>query len=457
MSIGMLGAVPSGWAEVTLLSSLSAGDKIIIVTNDGSAYLNGSVSSGHFATTALNASQPASVSAAGVIQLESTGNANRYKLKLVSTNKYITATAAKSGSGSVTATSDSYGWTLSYSSGFNAQYQETGKKAYLRSYNNTTFRTYANTSNGDKFKIYKYSSTPTPTTYTVTYNSNGGTGTMTDSNSPYNAGSTVTTLSNTFTKDGYSFTGWNTADNGSGTDYTEGATFTINANTTLYAQWEEIVVPPTPVTGGKIYELVTDINDLHADDKIIILDKDWEYAISTTQNSNNRGASQEFRLIMNKTVAILNDPSTVQIIQLGRENNHWTLYTGTAGYLYADGSSNNNHLKTQVTNNINGQWEIGIDAGTYEASIIAQGTNTNKTMQYNSGSNLFSCYQSASQRGLLIYKESTFSETFTITFKNQLGVDSTKTQSSIGEIITLPSSMQICNKCYNSAPVLQRL
>ena len=308
-------------------------------------------------------------------------------------------------------------------------------------------------SNGGQVKITQIVVTYTgssPTTYTVTYNSNGGTGTMTDSNSPYNAGSTVTTLSNTFTKDGYSFTGWNTADNGSGTDYTEGATFTINANTTLYAQWEEIIVPPTPVTGGKIYELVTDINDLHADDKIIILDKDWEYAMSTTQNPNNRGTSQGFRLIMNKTVAILNNPSTVQIIQLGRENNHWTLYTGTAGYLYADGSSNNNHLKTQATNNANGQWEIGIDANTYEASIVAQGTNTNKTMQYNSGSNLFSCYQSASQRGLLVYKESSFSETFTIIFVNQLGPDSVKTQSTIGEIITLPSSMDICNKCYGS-------
>ena len=34
----------------------------------------------------------------------------------------------------------------------------------------------------------------TPTTYTVTYDANGGTGSMTDSNSPYNSGSTVTVL-----------------------------------------------------------------------------------------------------------------------------------------------------------------------------------------------------------------------------------------------------------------------
>ncbi|MEM4248058.1 MAG: InlB B-repeat-containing protein, partial [Candidatus Nanoarchaeia archaeon] len=76
--------------------------------------------------------------------------------------------------------------------------------------------------------------------YTVTYNGNGNTdGTPpTDSNS-YSAGSSVTVLGNTgnLTKTGYTFAGWNTAANGSGTNYQSGATFTINSNTTLYAQW----------------------------------------------------------------------------------------------------------------------------------------------------------------------------------------------------------------------------
>ncbi len=93
------------------------------------------------------------------------------------------------------------------------------------------------------------------TTYTVIYDANGGTGTMTDTNSPYNSGATVTTLTNTFTKDGYTFTKWNTAADGSGTDYTEGATFSINANTTLYAQWTKNVIPPMPVEcNGDFYD-----------------------------------------------------------------------------------------------------------------------------------------------------------------------------------------------------------
>ncbi len=174
ISVGNVwGAIPSGWTQVTTLNGMSAGDKIIIVTNDGNNYLNGSVSKGHFSSTALSASAPANASAAGVIELESTGTANTYKLKLASTSKYVTASAAKSGSGVNNADSDDSGWAFTVSDGtFDAQYQESGKMACLRSYNNNDFRTYANTSSGNAFKIYKYSSAPS---YTITAQSNNNT------------------------------------------------------------------------------------------------------------------------------------------------------------------------------------------------------------------------------------------------------------------------------------------
>lgn len=80
-------------------------------------------------------------------------------------------------------------------------------------------------------------------TYTVTYNGNGNTGgtAPTDANSPYAASSTVTVLGNTgsLVKTGYTFNGWNTAADGSGTDYAAGGTFSISANTTLYAKWAD--------------------------------------------------------------------------------------------------------------------------------------------------------------------------------------------------------------------------
>ena len=82
---------------------------------------------------------------------------------------------------------------------------------------------------------------------TVTYNDNGkdgGGAAPTDANSPYASGSNVTVLGNTnsMTKTGYSFGGWNTAANGSGTSYAVGGTISsIAANTTLYAKWTQAI------------------------------------------------------------------------------------------------------------------------------------------------------------------------------------------------------------------------
>ena len=79
------------------------------------------------------------------------------------------------------------------------------------------------------------------TEYTVTYDGNDAdSGTApTDGNSPYSSGATVTVLTNsgTLARTNYTFNGWNTAADGSGTHYNTGATFTISANTTLYAEW----------------------------------------------------------------------------------------------------------------------------------------------------------------------------------------------------------------------------
>lgn len=80
-----------------------------------------------------------------------------------------------------------------------------------------------------------------PITYTVTYDGNGNTGgtAPVDGSSPYNTGSTVTVLGNTggMVKTGLVFAGWNTQADGLGTDRPPASTFTINANTTLYAKW----------------------------------------------------------------------------------------------------------------------------------------------------------------------------------------------------------------------------
>ena len=86
-----------------------------------------------------------------------------------------------------------------------------------------------------------------PLTYSITYNSNASqheTGEVSGSlpsSTTHSSGALVTVASNSgnLARQGFTFAGWNTASNGSGTTYAAGSgTFTINGDTTLYAKWE---------------------------------------------------------------------------------------------------------------------------------------------------------------------------------------------------------------------------
>ena len=77
------------------------------------------------------------------------------------------------------------------------------------------------------------SATPVAPSYTVTFEANGGTGTMAAETD--NTPTALTT--NTFTRAGYTFSGWNTVALGGGTAYADGASYPFTANATLYAQW----------------------------------------------------------------------------------------------------------------------------------------------------------------------------------------------------------------------------
>jgi hypothetical protein len=95
-------------------------------------------------------------------------------------------------------------------------------------------------------------------TYTVTYDGNGSDGGSVpiDGNSPYDADATVAVLGNTgsLTNAGYILVCWNTAADGTGTNYAVNDTFAITAGTTLYALWkteaELIEAYLTPAVAG---------------------------------------------------------------------------------------------------------------------------------------------------------------------------------------------------------------
>ena len=84
-----------------------------------------------------------------------------------------------------------------------------------------------------------------PAMVTVAFNGNGATsGSMSSIKIP--AGGSQALPSNTFIRNGYAFNGWNTASNGSGTSYADGANYAASTSyagqtITLYAQWKEPV------------------------------------------------------------------------------------------------------------------------------------------------------------------------------------------------------------------------
>ena len=78
---------------------------------------------------------------------------------------------------------------------------------------------------------------------TITFDANGGSGTVPTAISTY-VGVANTIPSNSLTRTGYTFNGWNTASDGSGTTYATGSTITPTGDVTLYAQWQTTYVKP---------------------------------------------------------------------------------------------------------------------------------------------------------------------------------------------------------------------
>ena len=149
--------------------------------------------------------------------------------------------------------------------------------------------------------------------------------------------------------------------------------------------------------------LVTDVSDLQAGDKVIIVAKDYDRAMGTTQNSNNRNAVVITKNTANNTCTITDNVQQL-ILHQGTKPGSYAFYTGD-GYLYA-AASNDNYLRTESVLSDNSSWNISI-ASDGTARVIAQGGNKSNDLKYNSDSYIFSSYSSPNyQTSILLYKYS---------------------------------------------------
>ena len=206
-----------------------------------------------------------------------------------------------------------------------------------------------------------------------------------------------------------------------------------------------------------VYELVTSetvaAKPLAAGDKIIFVAKDANYAMSTTQNANNRG-SVAITKNADNTIK-LPETNSVQVITLETvvegENTYYYFYTGTAGYLCASSSSSNN-MKTSTAKNDNSKARVSIEADN-TASVAFQGTYTRKVIRYNpnNGTPLFSCYAgSGSVQAFCIYREKPVDPEAVPTPSSNITSEEMKCKNPFSVTLTLAETAAEGDKMYYS-------
>ena len=163
------------------------------------------------------------------------GVGTSYSMSFTTCGGYQALVQAWNGEGSYTSDRISFTVTTYYTISYNANGGTGAPAAQTKTHDvaltlSTTQPTRSNASAGS---------------YTVTLNANGG-----------SVGTTSLTAARTTS---YSFKNWNTAANGGGTSYAPGASYTVNASATLYAQWNSststaAVTLPTPTRTGYTFK-----------------------------------------------------------------------------------------------------------------------------------------------------------------------------------------------------------
>ena len=177
-------------------------------------------------------------------------------------------------------------------------------------------------------------------------------------------------------------------------------TFTMpESNVTISCNVKEDV-PHEELTFVK----VTSTDELVAGGEYIIIahypeDSEGYYAMTTTQNTNNRGADG---IYVSEDIAYI-EPEHVQVITLEGNSEGWYFNTGD-GYLYAASSSKNwLRTKADADDDATATIEISPDG---DATIAFQGNYTRNNLRFNNNDILFSCYEEASEMPLVqLYKK----------------------------------------------------
>ncbi len=212
----------------------------LIVYEDGELAFNGGLTTLDAVSNTINVSingntieaTPENVAARFTIAQ----NSNQYTIQSAS-GYYIGATGNTNSLNSSTTTA--YTNSISYdngevniigSGGAYLRYNKQSGQNRFRYFKSSTYN------NQQAIQLYRRASTVTAPTHTIHFNSNGGEGAMDDQTAEEFVPTAITT--NSFTREGFEFDGWNTQADGEGTYYSDNANITLTDDITLYAQWD---------------------------------------------------------------------------------------------------------------------------------------------------------------------------------------------------------------------------
>lgn len=148
---------------------------------------------------------------------------------------------------------------------------------------------------------------------------------------------------------------------------------------------------------GQTFKKVTNISELQDGDVIAIVNEANNQALSTTQNTNNRGATS----ITIKDGCFTGTTSVQKItLESCKDSNKWYLKVGTDDYLYADGSS-----ATLKTGERYSDRRVTITFSNSNAFIRFPGKDSYIQIGYYKQGKLFSAYKTNSQSTVQIYKK----------------------------------------------------
>ena len=153
----------------------------------------------------------------------------------------------------------------------------------------------------------------------------------------------------------------------------------------------EPVIAETPVATDSKWVPATEITD--GMQVLIVGVNNTDYSAMGVQNNNNRAA---VAASVDGEGVLTPGANTMAFTVVDQLDGTYALRTSNEKYLYA-AASGSNYLKTQDEVDVNAKWTLSL------TSAVAESSSNRNVMQFNSGSSIFSCYGTASQKPIALY------------------------------------------------------